>query len=289
MSSNGICIFGEVLFDLFPDGSRVLGGAPFNVAWHLQAFGQSPLFVSRVGTDEEGEQIRSAMRDWGMNCDYLQHDAQLPSGRVNVTIEDNEPSYDIQHPCAYDRIDASGIPRQPCRILYHGSLALRDERSRLACERLKHLAHDIIFVDVNLRPPWWRPEQIETLLHNANWVKLNIDEMIQLGEREATAFMQKYQLAGLVLTRGSAGAQLLTADGRQTQVVPEASTSVVDTVGAGDAFASVVLLGLASDWSLDETAKRAQQFASATVSQRGATNDDTAFYQSFIEHWQLNI
>ena len=35
-------IFGEVLFDQFEDGSSVLGGAPFNVAWHLQAFGMQP-------------------------------------------------------------------------------------------------------------------------------------------------------------------------------------------------------------------------------------------------------
>ena len=47
-----IGIFGEVLFDCFPDGREVLGGAPFNVAWHLHAFGQSPVFVSRVGDDE---------------------------------------------------------------------------------------------------------------------------------------------------------------------------------------------------------------------------------------------
>ncbi len=40
-------IFGEVLFDCFPDGASILGGAPFNVAWHLHAFGQSPLFISR--------------------------------------------------------------------------------------------------------------------------------------------------------------------------------------------------------------------------------------------------
>jgi len=32
-------LFGEVLFDHFPDGSEVLGGAPFNVAWHLQGLG----------------------------------------------------------------------------------------------------------------------------------------------------------------------------------------------------------------------------------------------------------
>ena len=61
----GVYIFGEVLFDHFPDGNRVLGGAPFNVAWHLQAFGQSPRLVSRIGRDPEGRQVREAMRSLG--------------------------------------------------------------------------------------------------------------------------------------------------------------------------------------------------------------------------------
>jgi fructokinase len=48
-------IFGEVLFDNFPD-KQVLGGAPFNVAWHLQGFGDNPLFISRVGDDSRGRE-----------------------------------------------------------------------------------------------------------------------------------------------------------------------------------------------------------------------------------------
>ena len=51
------CIFGEVLFDHFPDGRRVLGGAPFNVAWHLRAFGEVPLLVSRIGHDPDGAAV----------------------------------------------------------------------------------------------------------------------------------------------------------------------------------------------------------------------------------------
>ena len=46
MSSAVPVVFGEVLFDIFPDGAKHLGGAPFNVAWHLQAFGDQPLFLS---------------------------------------------------------------------------------------------------------------------------------------------------------------------------------------------------------------------------------------------------
>ena len=70
--SSRICIFGEVLFDLFPDGRRVLGGAPFNVAWNLQAFGERPLLISRVGTDGNALSVLSAMQVWGMDASALQ-------------------------------------------------------------------------------------------------------------------------------------------------------------------------------------------------------------------------
>lgn len=56
-------MFGEVLFDHFPDGHVVLGGAPFNVAWHLQAFAKAPMIVSRVGNDPLGHQIRQSMEN----------------------------------------------------------------------------------------------------------------------------------------------------------------------------------------------------------------------------------
>ena len=90
-----IIIFGEVLFDCFPDGQKILGGAPFNVAWHLQAFKASPLFISRVGNDVEGDQIFRSMRQWGMITDGLQRDPEHPTGQVTVNFVDGEPEYDI--------------------------------------------------------------------------------------------------------------------------------------------------------------------------------------------------
>ena len=79
-------IFGEVLFDRFPDGSAVLGGAPFNVAWNLQAFGQAPLLISRVGQDALGEQIRETMTDWSMDTSCLQSDMSHPTGIVDISF-----------------------------------------------------------------------------------------------------------------------------------------------------------------------------------------------------------
>jgi len=69
-------------------------------------------------------------------------------------------------------------------------------------------------------------------------------------------------------------------------VHPTPGVRVVDTVGAGDAFASVMILGLVSHWPLSLALQRAQDFASAIVGNRGATVDEPAFYQQFIDQWK---
>ncbi|MGR8999273.1 MAG: PfkB family carbohydrate kinase, partial [Gammaproteobacteria bacterium] len=69
-------------------------------------------------------------------------------------------------------------------------------------------------------------------------------------------------------------------------VKPPASTTVVDTVGAGDAFAALLLLGLSKQWPLKTTLERAQTFASALVGRRGATVADREFYSAFSISWR---
>ncbi|MGD9356142.1 MAG: carbohydrate kinase [Chromatiales bacterium] len=289
---NHICVFGEVLFDHFPDGKRVLGGAPFNVAWHLQAFGQSPLFISRIGQDPEGQLVRDAMEQWGMQTGRLQIDASHPTGRVNVELVDGEPSYDIVRPAAWDAIEADKAANG-CGMLYHGTLALREQASRMALEAIRNGTKGSVFVDVNLRSPWWQRENVLAQLVPANWVKLNSDELALLmpagkpDKHAALRFIERHELDGVILTHGSEGAEILTADGEHAGAMPESDVPVVDTVGAGDAFASVILLGLAKGWPLQQMLERAQSFASQIVGRRGATVSDPAFYNPFIESWSI--
>jgi len=286
-----VCIFGEVLFDCFADGRQVLGGAPFNVAWHLQAFGESPLVISRIGDDREGATVLAAMKSWGMETSGLQTDSRLPTGRVRVTIDNGEPSYDIVRPAAWDAITAPAtLP--PLALLYHGSLALRDARSAVALESLHAARPGKTFVDVNLRPPWWSRDEVLAAVHRANWVKLNRHELDQLapggGEALARArsFVAAHRLETLVLTDGSRGANLLTAAGDCHQVDPGPGVEVVDTVGAGDAFAAVIIVGLLRGWPLLRTVEQAQRFASRVVGRRGATVLDPEFYESFVADFE---
>lgn len=291
MNSSQPYIFGEVLFDCFPDGSRVLGGAPFNVAWHLQAFGQAPRMVSRVGDDDLGLEIQSAMSDWGMDTSLLQLDETLPTGQVTVTLVDDEPQYEIVRPAAWDAIEALA-PTSSCALLYHGSLATRDRTSASALQTLIDAGPQRVFVDVNLRPPWWQREAVLAQMSRADWIKINGDELSELIDGKDTAeriadVVDRYQPKGLIVTHGSAGAEIITLSGEHYSVQPEKLIEVVDTVGAGDAFTAVMLLGLLRDWDLSLTAERAQSFASAIVGRRGATVNDFGFYQAFIDDWRL--
>jgi len=293
MNKSGLVIFGEVLFDCFPDGSRVLGGAPFNVAWHCHAFGLQPLFISRVGNDGAGNEVRAAMIEWGMDISGLQLDSTHPTGIVDVHFDNGEPSYNIVENSAWDFIDEKLLPvLDKQHTLYHGSLTMRNPLSVNALTSLKQQCSDNVFIDVNLRSPWWNLPQIENMLINSRWLKLNGDELRLIvphekdTESRARYLLSHFNVELIFITQGSAGAIAISLQEKCT-VVPEMTLNIVDTVGAGDAFSSVLITGLHYDWSLQTILNRAQQFASSVVEQRGAITQDKQFYKPFLNNWSL--
>lgn len=281
-------IFGEVLFDCFENGRQVLGGAPFNIAWHCQAFGDAPHFISSIGQDALGAKILAAANTWGLNTQDLQQTAHYPTGQVAVTLQDDEPHYVITPDCAYDFIDPIAQPLSDTGILYHGSLALRNPHSRATYEQLCRQNLLPRFVDVNLRSPWWQKSDIFDWCFGATWVKLNIDELRLLGFEQARiedAMQQcltQFGLQQLIITRGALGAMVLQQDGQIFSHNPEPLAHFVDTVGAGDAFTAVYIHGLLADWPVPHILEIAQTFASQIIGLQGATTTDGAFYADFI-------
>lgn len=130
-------------------------------------------------------------------------------------------------------------------------------------------------------------------LDHAHWVKINDAELNMLVDgsdnlqAKANRLRQRHDLNWVIVTLGAQGAFALDPVGSLHETVPAAKIPVVDTVGAGDAFASVCILGVLQDWPLTQTLQRAQRFASLLVGQRGATIQDVATYQPFIQAWQL--
>lgn len=281
-----VTIFGEVLFDCFPSGEQMLGGAPFNVAWHLQALGDAPTFISRIGNDALGEDIATQMQQWGMTTQALQRDAKHPTGRVNVSFTDNEPSYDIAKGSAWDFIELPANTELPNKgLFYHGSLVSRSEISRQTLEKLTENEDLSLFVDVNLREPWWQKSEVYHWLERARWVKLNKDELAELGFRSAdlhqdmTRMHTHFHLDQLIVTCGEKGAIVRDTEGEFHLVKPAAATQVVDTVGAGDAFTAMYIHGLINHWDINTALHQAQAFASKVVGLRGATSKDKEIYK----------
>ena len=288
-------IFGEVLYDCFPDGQAVLGGAPFNVAWHLQGFGLSPLFISRVGDDPLGHHVRDAMHHHGMDASGLQLDSLHPTGKVTITMSGKSHSFEIIPDQAYDYIDQGALPPLPeSTLFYHGSLAARSPVSAQTLAFLNTRFAGKRLVDINLRSPWWQQQQALKLIDGAWLAKLNDEELLLLvpdADDDASRIRQLINNAGLQLllvTRGAAGAELLTAGGDSFRVAPDSVTDVVDTVGAGDAMTSVLVLAILQGWPWQQALERSQAFASAIVGRRGAIVEEAGFYQPFIDAWELS-
>jgi fructokinase len=298
-------VFGEVLFDIFPGGESVLGGAPFNVAWNLQGLGLEPLFISRVGNDELGERVLGSMRDWGMDTRGVQLDRTHPTGTVGIELDGAEPTYTIHPNQAYDHIDPTAaidaLGDERPALLYHGSLALRQPVSRGALSRLLEPGDDGLsmrercFVDINLRSPWWHRAHVLDDLRRARWAKLNADELRGLvGTEKFDIDDNKLRLAAqvfardttqdlLVVTRGAEGAWLFASDGAELSRAAASVHPLVDTVGAGDAFSAVMVLGLLRGWSAERLLERATELAAFVCELRGATSTERAHYLRFVE------
>lgn len=291
-------IFGEVLFDQFDDSVKTLGGAPFNVACHLQGFGANPHFISRIGSDESGNSVLRAMADWNMDTTGVQKDGVLPTGTVHVSLHQGCPSFEIPAGQAWDSIVVPDqLPRYQAALLYHGTLALRSEKNMGTVDKIKEILNPFVFVDINLRSPWWNHELVMNVFRQAAAIKLSIEELkvilnapsnIDYEElfEKARVFFDNPQLKFIVVTRGAEGAVLLeSTDGNITCFKPEPVDEIVDTVGAGDAFSAVVALGIISGWSLHETMKRAAECAAHICSIRGAVVFDNSFYHDLLVHW----
>ncbi|MDX1776591.1 MAG: carbohydrate kinase family protein [Desulfobulbales bacterium] len=150
-----------------------------------------------------------------------------------------------------------------------------------------------VFLDVNLRKPWWDAKQVKALVRAATWLKLNDSELDTLfpGREKMAArcrdLLHRFDLDAVFITLGAKGAVALKRDNVFVSARPQEKISIIDTVGAGDAFSAVLLLGLVKGWPLDTAMQRAQDFASAVVGLRGAVSREKEFYQTFKENWDL--
>lgn len=279
-SSPRVVCFGEMLYDYLPNG-RFPGGAPMNVALHLQQQGVATRFISSVGQDEDGDALLGYLAERGLPTYLIQIDEVYPTGKVlaDVTQSDNV-KYDILQPVAWDYIGMDEMLAEAVEtadMFLYGSLAARDEVTRQTLNTLLSLASQSVF-DVNLRAPHYTQKTVSSLLEQANMVKLNEEELAILAKwyfsappTEDTLYRlaETFALATVCLTKGAEGAVLLS-DG-QLWHQPGYPVKVVDTIGSGDAFLATLVRKLLQGDAPQECLRYGCAVGAYVASQPGAT------------------
>jgi fructokinase len=288
---------GEVLWDIVGQEEH-LGGATFNFSAHLSRLGHEVSFVSGVGTDELGRKVIDNMSRLGLATDYLRTDKDHPTGTASVALaSDGQPKFVLHRPAAYDfpqltTAQSDRLFLRPVDWIYFGTLhQIYPQARQLTEDLLGRAAGARRFYDVNLRSDGYTPELIQLLMSRATIVKLNHEEVEAIAHMFGTRhgsleefcrnYANSYKWDGVCVTRGSLGCTVLM--GGHYIEAPGYPVQVVDTVGAGDAFAAAFLHGLGSGWPTPRVADFANRVGALVASRRGAIPDWTISEANALE------
>ncbi|MCU1556441.1 MAG: PfkB domain protein [Microbacteriaceae bacterium] len=284
MSRPAFLVIGEALVDVVKQDTRTIrhpGGSPTNVAVGLARLGHPTTELCYLGDDENGDLLRAHLREAGVR----EHPAALTASASSVAEirldAAGDATYDFS--VAWDvppTIDWTGI-----EAVHAGSIALVLEPGAThVLELLDSRPKGIrVTIDPNVRqsflPAADPAAHLERFFSFADLVKLSDEDAAVLypGAAPETVLARLLELGPTIaaITLGVGGALLATRDA--TVAVPAHSSTVVDTVGAGDSFMAALVSVVAESGAWDPDAARLRQFgrwaaaaAGITVSRAGA-------------------
>lgn len=291
---NHITAIGEILFDIYGT-KKVLGGAPFNFIYHIFKFGISSGFITAIGDDQDGQDIKFFLANNEFPREHLKIIPGKQTGKVLVKLNKEKiPEYHIKNDVAYDYIGLSSEERKKILakkgILYFGTLCQRENTSRNSIQELLN-QNEINFCDLNLRHSFYSKEIIEHSLKRTKILKLSFDELRVVEKlcfnesfelKHAVKKLQcEYGVAVVAVTHGENGAELFSKDDHVISK-PE-KIDVVDTLGSGDAYSAILAIGILKNVELDKINRLAVSFAGDICRINGALPPSQEIYARYSE------
>lgn len=273
--------YGEILWDII-EGEPFLGGAPFNFASHLAQFGATSAIISRVGNDNLGTKAATMAVRHGVNTRYIQQDAALPTGTVEVILQNGQPDYTIFENVAYDTIQyqefVDKLDNASFDVFYFGSLIQRNSTSAQTLKSiLSNHQFSHIFYDVNLRKGGYSKTIIRDSLTQCTILKLNMDEVpvvsdlvfnqvydLPLFTRQIS---EKYKIAVVIITAADKGC-FVYHQGILNEV-GGVKIELCDAIGAGDAFSAAFVYCYVNGKGVSEAAQIANHVGAFVASKKG--------------------
>lgn len=281
---NTIAVAGEALIDVIagPDGTREArpGGAAFNTARTIGRLGADVVFLGRLSTDQEGRGLAAILRRDGVKV--------AESSPVNVPTTRSLAQLDATGHATYRfHLDGTAAAQPPVdpppgiAALHVGSLGLVAEPGADRITKLAEAGNALVMADPNCRPlaiadPAAHGARLTRVLRRASVVKASTEDLDYLGLAAPDLLAAGPSL--VIITDGPNPIRTLTSGWEQAIDVPR--VTVVDSIGAGDAFGGGFLAwwvrrGLAAHAIADaDLVRQAVEFAARvaafTCMRRGA-------------------
>ncbi len=273
-----IC-FGEILWDIFPDNKKIIGGAPLNVAFRLQSLGIETKIISRVGKDTNGSEIIDIVKKQEINPSLIQVGEER-TGEVTVSLEEGIASYTIEENAAWDFIqitDDNKAQVSKADIFIFGSLVTRNSVSKQTLLSLIESANFKVF-DVNLRSPFYEYNLLLSFMEKADFIKFNDDELFEICENLESPYhsieqnilfiSKKTNTSQICVTKGKYGAILFIDGAFYTH--SGFKVSLKDSVGAGDSFLGTLLANIITNQPPQQALEKACGMGALVASKAGA-------------------
>jgi len=281
-------VFGEVLWDVFPE-ERVIGGAAYNFAAHLSLLRNDVALISAVGEDSLGDASLDMAARHGIDTRFISRCGYTTGASIVTLHEGGQPTYDVLKDTAYDHIPVSEEALSAVcesRVLYFNTLGQRGEESRRSLSRVLSERGDcLLFCDVNLREGGFDAESLSICLKNAEIIKISEEEghfLYDLGLINESGrglpydVIEGYENIRLVLyTLGERGSAVLDREsGRLYESGVPRPIKVISTVGAGDCYGAAFIDAYMKGATIPEAISAATERSRLVVAHREAVPEN---------------
>ncbi|HEV2427239.1 MAG TPA: 5-dehydro-2-deoxygluconokinase [Acidimicrobiales bacterium] len=273
-----VLTIGRVGIDFYPTShgsivtvkhfDKFLGGSPTNVAIAAARLGERAAVITRTGSDPFGDYVHVALREFGVDDRFVSpvEGLQTPVVFCETHPPDHFPIYFYRSPMAPDlmirpeELDMSAVSGARLFWATVGGLSAEPSRSATMAALEVRSRRDLTVLDLDYRPTFWsdgaaaRAAAKEALAH-ATVAVGNLDEVeVAVGTRDPDEAADRLLDAGLRLAVVKRGPEGVLGKSREDRVeVPPVPTTVVNGLGAGDAFGGALCHGMLAAWSLERT------------------------------------
>jgi sugar/nucleoside kinase (ribokinase family) len=264
--------------------SKRLAGADSNVAIGLARLGFKVGWISRVGQDSFGSYVRQAIEAEGVDTSQVEVDPQRCTGFMlkSRSVDGSDPTIEYyRRGSAASQLGLAQFkPDYALKCRHIHTTGITPALSQAARELVAHAMQTLraagrsVSFDPNLRPSLWPDvdtmrNTLNELAQHADWVLPGVEEGKLLTGQSTPSDMAAWYLdrgAKVVVVKlGAQGAYFRTLGGEQGLVPGVSVPQVIDTVGAGDAFAVGIISAQLEGLSWTQALERANWIASRAL------------------------